>query len=149
MDTAVGLCAARLKGEEGVRRFAYNDATGARVSCLPGGRLTIGIGVNLETGLDDAEITMLTEHRLTVTEEQIAGFQWYKFTDVTRQSVLLDLAFNLGVTGLLHFPRMLAAVLAKDWGTASEELLDSRAFAQEPHRIAPLATLLLNGGANA
>jgi hypothetical protein len=33
----------------------------------------------------------------------------------------LDIAFNAGVNGLLKFPKMLAALAAKDWGTAANE----------------------------
>jgi hypothetical protein len=46
-------------------------------------------------------------------------YQWYLQTDTVRQSVLLDIAYNAG--DLLHFPKMLAAFLVKDWPTAATE----------------------------
>lgn len=145
MSTAVDLCWSRLANEEGVKRFAYNDATDKRVTCQPGGNLTIAEGVNLETGLDDAEIAWLTQHRLSLVDAQIQQYDWYARTDPVRQSALLDLAFNLGINGLLHFPKMLSAVLAKDWPTAAAELRNSKANKQEPRRIDILARILEGG----
>jgi lysozyme len=144
-DPAVPICAARLLGEEGRRQFAYNDATGKRVTCLPGGNLSIGIGVNLENGLDDAEIDWLLQHRLGLVADQLAGYSWYAGCDPVRASVLLDLGYNAGVGGLLHFVHMLAAVARKDWATAATELLDSGAARQLPTRYQPLAKTLRDG----
>ena len=66
--------------------------------------------------------------------------------DDARASVLLDPAFNLGINGLLHFPKMLAALAAGDWKTAHDELLDSDAARELPSRYNALAQILLNGG---
>ena len=43
----------------------YDDATGKRVRA-PVGRLTIGVGINLDVGLDEYEVDMLERHRLHV-----------------------------------------------------------------------------------
>lgn len=144
--TAVELTLSRLILEEGRRAFAYDDSTGKRVTCQPQGNLSIGIGLNLETGLDDAEIEWLLEHRLGLIEKQLSTFDWYAHADAVRQSVFLDMAFNGGVHGLLRFAHMVAAAEMGNWALASKEcsVLDTRL---DSSRYAPLRQLLLNGAA--
>lgn len=145
--SAVELVSTRLLQEEGVRRLAYNDATGKIVTCRPEGNLSIGVGINLEAGLDAAEIQWLLQHRLTLVQTALAVYPWYSACDEVRQSVLLDLGFNDGVNGLLHYPHMLGAVARKDWFEAKAELLDSQAARALPSRYQPLADLLFSGAA--
>lgn len=144
--SAIDLVIARLKTEEGKRAFAYNDATGKRVTCQPGGNLTIGYGINLEPGLDDAEQDWLLAHRVSLVDQTLQQFGWYGTAGDARDSVFLDVGFNDGVHALLHFPRMLAAAAAGDWPTAAAELLDSAAARALPDRYKPLADLLTAGG---
>ena len=126
-----------------MRRQAYNDATGKTVTCQPGGNLSIGIGVNLETGLDDEEIRFLTSHRLGLLEAQIVKYSWYGSLDDVRKSVILDIAFNQGLGGLLHYPHMISALAASNWVLAASECT-----VQDPRlqgRYTALASLLANG----
>ena len=148
MSEALDIFAARAIREEAKRRLAYNDATGKTVTCQPGGNLSIGIGINLEAGLDDAEIEWLFRHRAGLIETQLQVFAWYTGADPVRQSVALDVGFNEGLRGLLHFPHMIAAYAVKDWPTAASEcrIEDPKVDAQ---RYAPLRVLLLNGAAPA
>lgn len=141
----VDIALARLKVEEGKRAFAYDDSTGKRVTCRPAGNLSIGYGINLETGLDDEEQQWLLEHRLSKVELALNECWWWKRLDPVRASVLLDLGYNMGVESLLHFPLMLAAIGRQDWQAAHDELLDSKAARQLPGRYGKLATILLTG----
>lgn len=143
MITAVDLAYARLNLEEGRRSFAYNDASGKRVTCQPGGNLSIAVGVNLEIGLDNDEIDWLSKHRLEKVANQLSAYDWYRTLDAARQSAMLDIAFNQGAAGLLHYPRMLTAILHQDWVTAATEChaADTRLDA----RYAGLAKIILTG----
>ena len=144
MSAAVDICYARLDTEEGRERYAYNDATSKRVTCQPGGNLSIAVGVNLEVGLDDEEIDWLSKHRLTKRENELLGYAWYRACDPVRQSVLLDIAFNQGTGGLLHYPLMIAAVSRMDWEGAAAQchVADPKLDAS---RYAPLRRLLATG----
>ena len=146
MSAALDLFWARAPGEEGRKPFAYNDATGKRVTCKPEGNLSIGVGINLETGLDAEEMEWLFRHRAGIIEQALLKFAWYTGTDPVRQSVVLDIGYNEGLQGLLHFPHLIAAISIKDWPTASSEcrVADPKLDAQ---RYAPLRALLLSGGA--
>jgi lysozyme len=148
VTTAVDYALVRLPREEGDEAFAYNDANGRRVSCrtmTPPGNLTIADGINLETGLDKTERQWLLTYRLGKVLTALQAFWWFKDLDAPRASVLLDLGFNDGVQSLLHFPKMLAAIGAKNWPVAAAELLDSDAARQLESRYQPLSKILLTG----
>jgi len=141
--TTVEITYSRLGTEEGRKAFAYDDSTGHRVTCQPAGNLSIAVGVNLETGLDDEEIDWLSQHRLQKVARQLSGYSWYASLDEARQSVCLDIAFNQGLHGLLHYPKMIAALTRQDWAAAASEC-----SAQDPRlkgRYDTLANILRTG----
>lgn len=147
MSQALDLFMSRVANEEGKRRFAYNDATGKTVTCKPQGNLSIGMGINLETGLDDTEIFWLTEHRAGLVEQQLSALPWYGPLPPDVQSVTLDIAFNEGLHGLLGFPHMIAA-LAKtppDYVMAASECTIIKTNpAVDAQRYAPLRQILVS-----
>jgi hypothetical protein len=145
VSAALDIFWARAPGEEGRKPFAYNDATGKTVTCQPGGNLSIGVGINLETGLDATEIQWLFYHRAGLIETALSAFPWYTAADPVRQSVALDVAYNVGLHGLLGFPSMIHYYSVQDWPNAAAQcaVKDPRLDAS---RYAPLRQLLLNGG---
>jgi lysozyme len=64
------------------------------------------------------------------------------------QRALVNMAYQLGVPGLLKFRRMLAALRRGDRETAAREALDSRWSVQTPNRAARVAALI-RGPSNA
>ena len=70
---------------------------------------------------------------------------WTAGLDPVRRLVLEDLAFQLGVDGLLEFVRTLADVEAGDYPAAADEMLRSRWAEQTPNRAAGLAELMRSG----
>lgn len=141
---AVSITLNRLVVEEGRKRFAYNDATGAQVTCKPNGNLSIGEGINLEVGLDDEEIDWLTARRLGKVAAQLVSYAWYAGADEVRKSVFLDIAFNGGVAGLLHYPKMLGFAAHGDWINAAAECTEKDPKL-DASRYAPLRALLRAG----
>lgn len=141
MSAELDLFLARAPTEEGVRKFAYNDATGKTVTCKPEGNLSIGVGINLETGLDPAEIAWLTAHRAGLVEQQLQQYGWYVARGPVWRSVLIDIGFNAGVGGLLHFPSMIHNLQEGNLPAAVQQcsVADPRLDAQ---RYAPLRALL-------
>ena len=133
---ASDIAATRLTGEEGFRSKAYRDTVG---------KLTIGYGFNVDAGITEPVARALLTAQLAEIDRALSAYGWYKALDDVRASVLLDVAFNVGVGGLLHFPKMIAAIAARNWVTAHDELLDSDAARMLPSRYKPLAETLLNG----
>lgn len=135
-NTALDLAVARLKIEEGFRAKAYRDTRGL---------LTVGYGFCVEAGISQYAAEALLRAQLEERIDALLGYPWYAACDALRQSVLLDLAFNDGVAGVLKFHNMIAAIGRQDWTRAKAELLDSDAARALPVRYALLAELLFAG----
>lgn len=136
MVDVIELAVARLKSEEGFRSTAYRDSAG---------HLTIGFGFNVDAGISEFAAAALLAAQVSERETVLLNYPWYATCDPVRRSVLLDVAFNLGVTGLLKFHDMILAIGRQDWADARAELLDSKAARQLPQRYKLLADLLFTG----
>lgn len=129
--------AAMLIEEEGLRLKVYMDTAG-----VP----TIGVGRNLrDKGITKDEALKMLQDDIAdvlVALPSLAG--WYRL-DHVRQLVLADMAFNLGVHGLLEFKDMLSAVWHGDWEAATQEMLTSRWAHQVGRRAHRLAEMMRTG----
>jgi lysozyme len=65
--------------------------------------------------------------------------------DPVRARVLQNMAFNLGIDGLLGFKNTLSAVKAKNWAAASQGMLSSRWAEQVGARAQRLAKMMRTG----
>ena len=119
----IQIAVARLAGtEEGFRSQLYDDATGKLVKA-PVGNATIGIGENVQSGWDRDFAIEVLNLRVTRLATWLSQFEWYTKCNAVRRSVLLDIAFNDGPTGLLHFYKMIAAILADNWAEAKDQCM--------------------------
>lgn len=140
----------RLRFEEDLRLFVYRCTSG---------KLTIGYGRNLEgQGITQAEAEYLLDNDVMRCMASLrSSLSWFVDLDETRQVVLVDMAHQLGVRGLLGFKKMIAAVPAAmqtgDWELVRQEMLDSNwAKIDTPNRAQTLSQLMLygdSGGSNA
>jgi len=111
------------------RHVVYDDADGKAIK--PGkvcrGYPTVGYGRNLAgNGLSEDEAVFLLSNDIDrVAEQMDRRINWWRELSATRQSALLNMAFNLGISGLLGFPKMLGALKRGDYTTAASESLDS------------------------
>lgn len=111
------------------------------------GKLTIGIGRNLE----DRGIT--AEESAYLLGNDITGFYaallrelpWVAQLDDVRQRVLLDMAFNMGIAGLLTFKNTLATIKAGDYEKAAGMMLQSRWAEQVGQRADRLSRMMFTG----
>lgn len=115
------LASARLTKEEAIRYLPYDDATGIPIHA-PIGKITWGIGFNLESCGSIGLFEVIKRYLLQEREDQLLSYGWYSSADETRKSVFLDLAFNLGVSGLVRgFPKMIKCAATGDWDEAAVE----------------------------
>lgn len=130
-----------LRRDEGVVPYAYQDHLGY---------WTIGVGrlIDKRKGgkLRDDEIDYLLNNDI---EECMADLDkylpwWRKMTEA-RQRVLVNMRFNLGLTGLLGFKNTLAAMEKGDYSKASEGMLDSLWARQVGNRAKRLASMMKDG----
>jgi hypothetical protein len=59
--------------------------------------------------------------------------------------VFLDVGFNSGVNGLLHFTSTIHYASLKDWANCAVALMDSEAARKLPSRYERLRDILLSG----
>lgn len=135
----------RLIIDEAYKEFPYDDATGERVRA-PHGKVTIGIGINLDDGLSLDESVYLCKWRLRGLQVQLlTKLPFYNLLDTVRKMVLLNMAYNMGIPRLFGFKNMLAALSVYNWDGATKELLDSKAARQLPNRYKKLASMMQTG----
>lgn len=141
--------AAQLDRDEAIRLFPYDDATGATLS--PGmtlkGNITIGTGRNLTgNGISDAERILLRTNDINAAQSAVHNaLPWTVGLDLVRYSVLLNMAFNMGIQRLLGFKNMLAALKVGDYKTAAAQLEQSEAATKAPARYTRLRIQLETG----
>lgn len=120
-----------LKIDEGFRGQPYKDSLGF---------LTIGYGCKLP--LDREEAELLLNHRYQKTVSKINSFFYnFELPDIA-MSVLYNMAYQLGVPGLLKFKRMISALKNKNYLSASVEMQDSRWYKQTPNRAKRLIKIM-------
>lgn len=128
----------QLTLHEGMRKFPYKCTSG---------KLTIGIGRNLDDrGITEAEAAHLLSNDIDDFQARLTReIPWMVGLDAVRQRVLLDMAFNLGVPGLLKFKRTLAAIRGKEYDRAAAMMLDSRWATQVGMRAERLSHMMATG----
>jgi len=127
-----------LKEHEGVRRFPYKDTVG---------KLTIGVGFNLtDVGLYPEEIDFILKNRLEKLARSLEQhLPWADSLDAVRLAVLMDMAYNLGVGGLLAFKNTLAYIKAGNYTAAALNMVKSKWAKQVGRRATVLAEMMRTG----
>ena len=130
---------AQLVRHEGLRLKPYRCTAG---------KLTIGIGRNLEDrGISQKEAYAMLERDILDFEQQLLNEipDVYNGLDEVRQSVLLNMCFNLGIKGLLEFKNTLSYIGAGDWERAANGMLASKWAKQVGMRAIELSELMRKG----
>ena len=111
----------------------------------PAGKITIGVGRNLEdTGITREEAMALLENDIVKFDHDLdIAFSWYKSLSEPRKAVLISMAFNMGMGGLKQFKQMLAALALGDYRRASDQMLASKWASQVGRRAVELSIMML------
>ena len=129
----------QLIEHEGMRLDMYTDSVGIA---------TIGIGRNLQhVGLrTEAEARyLLRSDILSIRAEIERSIPWIADLNDTRQRCMMDMAFNLGVAGLMKFSKTLRHAADGHFSAASQEMLRSRWAGQVGQRAITLSEMMASG----
>lgn len=138
----------QLIGFEGWKTHAYPDPL------TKGAPWTIGVGhcgTEVHEGLvwSDAEIGAALDADIAEKTAQVRkAFEWYDRLNEPRQAVLVGMCFQLGLGGLLKFPRMLDRMRDERWADAANEMRSSLWAKQTPKRVSRLAHQIETGSWN-
>lgn len=140
---------AELERDEGWREFVYDDATGEPIvrGSVVQGYPTIGTGfcISADRGrplpkeIADRWLDQIIAETCVALDYRIP---WWREQPGEVQRALVSMAYQLGVSGLLNFRRMLAALQRGDRYEAAIEALDSRWSRQTPARAQRIANLI-------
>lgn len=141
MDMA--LMIAELRRDEGVSYVPYADPVGIQ---------TVGVGHNLQVSplpagwsypLSDAQVDQLLSTDLNNTFAQLDhALPWWRGLDEVRQRVVANMAFNMGVTGLMTFHNTLGAMQRGAYAIAAAGMLASQWAQQVGARAQRLASAM-------
>ena len=111
------------------------------------GKQTIGVGRNLDDmGISESEAMFILDNDLKIIEVELEkNIPVLNGLSENRKIVLMNMAFNLGISRLLQFKNMLAAIAQHDYKTASEEMLSSRWADQVGNRANELSEMMWVG----
>lgn len=131
----------QLRRDEGEVLHAYQDKYGY---------WTIGVGRLIDRrkggGISAAESQLLLETDITACNAAISkDLPWAANLDPTRRAVLTNMAFNMGVDGLLEFSNTLAAIRAGRFDSAAAGMLNSKWAREVPDRVQRLARQIVTG----
>jgi lysozyme len=126
-----------LEKHEGFRQFVYKDSLGIE---------TIGIGRNLKSrGVTRAEALYLLENDIADFTKQLRDrLYWFDSIHEDAQLVLIDMAFNMGLGGLMTFTQTLELIKNENYKKASETMLQSKWAQQVGTRAIELSNILKN-----
>lgn len=131
----------QLIEEEGEVLHAYQDHLGY---------WTIGVGILIDKrkggGLRKEESDFILNNRIRLkTAEVEKALPWVSTLDEPRKAVLVGMAFQMGLAGLLGFKNTLKYIERKQYKEAAGNMLVSKWASQTPGRAARMAKQLETG----
>lgn len=131
----------QLVAEEGEVLYAYTDHLGY---------VTIGVGRLLDKrkggGISKDESRYLLMNDINRFARDVsAALPWSDKLSDARRAVLIGMAFQMGLKGLMNFANTLAAVKAGDYDKAANGMLNSLWARQTPARARRMATQMRTG----
>lgn len=131
----------QLRRDEGEVLHAYTDSLGY---------LTIGVGRLIDErrggGISAEESDYLLHNDVKrVTATLASKLPWLHRLDDVRRAVFINMAFQMGVAGLLKFHNTLACAERDDWAGTSKGMLNSKWAQQTPKRATRLAKQIVTG----
>ena len=140
-NTFITQATNQIKNDEGLVLHAYADSLGL---------LTIGYGRLIDKakggGITKQEAEYLLSHDISYKLGQLyAQLPWIDKLNDARKGVLLNMAFQLGIAGLMGFKNTLAKIEAGDYEGASSSMLQSKWATQTPNRAQRMAAQMRSG----
>ncbi|MCI7362356.1 MAG: glycoside hydrolase family protein [Campylobacter sp.] len=141
-----------IKMHEGFRSSVYLCPTGHptvgygfRVADLSPDELALNAGAVEPMSKEVAE--KILDIKITKFKKQIYNaLPWLTYAPMDIQDALCEMAYQMGVAGLLGFKNTLAMIKAKRYSEAAENMLKSKWATQTPKRAREIANLVRNAG---
>ena len=131
----------QLRGDEGEKLYGYLDSLGF---------LTLGVGRLIDHrkggGISKAESAYLLANDIeSKTAELTARLPWLYLLDPVRRGAMLNMAFQLGVDGLLGFRNSLELMRTGQYREAADNFMKSKWANQTPARARRVTDQIRSG----
>lgn len=144
MSTTPTSIMQQLKRDEGTRLSVYLDSRGYS---------TIGIGTCIDArkgcALTEAEAEYLCQNRIDWARATLlVEWPWMQAladSEPIRFAVVNTMAFIMGVHGVSEFHDFLSALQSADYETASQQMIASDWYKEEPSRVQRLSVQMSTG----
>ena len=127
----------KIKHPEGFVEHVYDDSLG-----IP----TIGYGFAIKDLVLDEDIAeeILIRKLEKLKRNANSRFQWLEDMPQEVQEVVLNMCYQLGITGVSKFRKAISALQEGEWQEAADEMLDSLWARQTPNRAEELSNIVRN-----
>jgi len=127
----------KIKEHEGFVEHVYDDSLG-----IP----TIGYGFAIKDLVLDEDIAeeILIRKLEKLKRNAISRFKWLEDMPQEVQEVVINMCYQLGVTGVSKFRKAISALQEGEWNEAADEMLDSLWAKQTPNRATELSNIVRN-----
>lgn len=137
----VNSIASMLRREEDDVPYVYPDSKGY---------WTIGVGILVDKrkggGLRPEESEFILQNRIRICSEEIAkALPWFAKLNDARKAVLVGMAFQMGVDGLLAFKNTLKYIESGQYAAGAAGMLRSLWAEQTPARAKRMARQMETG----
>ena len=121
-----------IKQHEGYVGVVYKDSLGID---------TIGYGFAIkDLELDEDICDIILERKLKNLKDRVrVRFEWYRYMPPQIKDVIMEMCYQLGVTGFSKFKKTILFLQNKQFHDASQEMLDSLWARQTPNRAKELS----------
>lgn len=109
-------------------------------------KTTIGVGRNLDDiGISEDEAMLLLENDIKKIKEQAEKLPWFLKLNEARQNVVLNMIFNLGISGFLKFKETIHYLESGQYDQVAIEMLESKWADQVGSRAKELSKIMFDG----
>ena len=124
-----------IKHHEGFVEHVYDDSLG-----IP----TIGYGFAIkDLVLEEDLCDEILLRKLRILGKSVMGkFPFFDSLPSDCKTVLMEMCYQLGVTGVSKFKKALKAMEDGDWEKAADEMLDSKWAKQTPNRAKEMSNII-------
>ena len=124
-----------IKHHEGFVEHVYDDSLG-----IP----TIGYGFAIKDLILQEDLCdEILLRKLRILGRSVMGkFQFFDSLPSDCKDVLMEMCYQLGVTGVSKFKKALRAMEDGDWEKAADEMLDSKWAKQTPNRAKEMSDII-------
>ena len=127
-----------------IKRIKYHEGFMDKVYKCTEGYDTIGYGFAIKDLIldeDIAEEILLRKVEKLITRVR-AKFDWLDTVPPAVQGVIVEMSYQMGVSGVSKFKKALHAMQMFQWKKAADEMLDSRWAKQTPNRAKELSDII-------